>query len=95
MRQSNGARSMAKSGGGKTGVRRQAGSGSRRSDNSNSEAKGVDADIARLRQEAEQLREALESEQQRTRQLEETHATVADRLQKAIASIRQLLERQG
>jgi NTP pyrophosphatase (non-canonical NTP hydrolase) len=94
MSQSGGARDMIKSGGGKTGSRRRAGS-SRGTEDNKIEAEGVDADIARLRQEADELREALASEQQRTKRLEATNATVADRLNRAIASIRQLLERQG
>jgi chromosome segregation ATPase len=94
MRQSDSARGMSKTGGAKKGSSRQAGS-SRENRDQETEPEGVEADIARLRQEAEQLRKALASEQDRARQLEAAHTTVAERLGKAIASIKQLLERQG
>jgi hypothetical protein len=93
MRQSDSARSMTKSGGGKMGAARRAGRS--RADQDKQGGAGGDDDVTRLAAEAERLREALASEQERARKLEAANATVVARLSKAIASIRQLLERQG
>ena len=93
MRQSDSARSMIKSGGGK-GPTRRAGR-SRGSEDKQAEAESGAGDMSTLTKEAERLREELAIERERTQKLEATNATVTARLSKAIASIRQLLERQG
>jgi hypothetical protein len=93
MAQSDSARSMTKSGGEKTGPTRRA-RGSRAVQD---KQEGVSAvgDLASLAREAERLREELAIERKRAEQLEATNATVAVRLTKAIASIKELLERRG
>jgi Domain of unknown function (DUF4164) len=87
---------MTKSGGGKMGATRRAGR-SRGDPEKQGEAgaTGGEDDVARLAAEAERLREQLAIEQERTKKLETANTTVAARLNKAIATIRQLLERQG
>src|SRR5262245_36946797 len=93
MVQSGSARSMTKSGGGK-GSARQAGS-SRGTRGKQAEATDAGSDMGSLAREAERLREELAIERKRAEQLEAANATVAARLNKAIASIKELLERRG
>lgn len=100
MSQSGSARSMKKSGGDKTGQTRRAGRSRKVQDEQVGEQQAEAAaapspDITGLADEARRLREELEIERQRSEKLEATQASVATRLDKAIASIRQLLERQG
>jgi hypothetical protein len=91
MRQSESARSMGKSGGEKMRTPRQG--HSRAGKQTQAEAEIGDAEG--LRREAERLREELAVERQRTEKLEAATVTVASRLDAAIASIRQLLDRRG
>lgn len=93
MAQSGSARSMTKSGGGK-GSARQAGS-SRDTQDKQADSTGLGGDMSSLAREAERLREELAIERRRAEQLEAANATVAARLTKAIASIKELLERRG
>lgn len=94
MAQSDSARSMTKSGGEKSGPARRAGS-SRATQGKQGEAMSVAGDTSSLAREAERLREELAIERKRAEQLEAVNASVAARLSKAIASIKELLERRG
>jgi hypothetical protein len=84
---------MIKSGGGKPEPSRQAGRS--RGTGKNKQADSDTREITTLAEEAARLREELAIERKRSETLETTHASVAARLSKAIASIKQLLERQG
>lgn len=94
MAQSGSARSMTKSGGEKTGPARRA-RGSRVVQDKQTETPSAGGDVSSLAREAERLREELAIERKRADQLEAANASVAARLGKAIASIRELLERRG
>lgn len=83
-RPSDSALRMGESGGEKMGKAGPAGPAKREKD-----------DIAALKREAARLRKELKIEQERAQRLEDTNLTVTSRLSKAIASIRELLERQG
>jgi hypothetical protein len=93
-RQSDSVLSMGESGGGKMRTVRRGGRGHADKEAAGP-AKREEDDIAALKREAERLREELAIERERTQKLEAANSSVASRLNKAIASIRQLLERQG
>lgn len=98
--QSGSARSMTKSGGDKTGQTKRAARSRKAQDETIGEQESgaetvLGADLTHLAEEARRLREELAIERQRSEKLEAARVNVATRLDKAIASIRQLLERQG
>jgi hypothetical protein len=90
MRQGESARSMGKSGGEKMRSPRPA--RARAAGGKQAEMQG---EAESLRREAERLREELAIERERTERLHEANISVAARLNAAIASIKQLLERRG
>ena len=95
MRQSESARSMGKSGGEKMRSPRQARGRAGGDTQAETQAEGAAGDAESLRREAERLREELAIERERTGRLETANITVASKLNAAIASIKQLLERRG
>jgi hypothetical protein len=95
-RQSDSVRGTGESGGGKMRTVRRGGRGhADKEKQAAGPAKREEDDIAALKREAVRLREELAIERERTQKLEAANFSVASRLNKAIASIRQLLERQG
>jgi hypothetical protein len=96
MRQGESARSMGKSGGEKMRSPRPA--RARAAGGKQAEMQGETAaagEAESLRREAERLREELAIERERTERLHKANISVAARLNAAIASIKQLLERRG